>query len=442
LPAATSLFTSLYPYTHGISKRSTDNLLAPDIKTLPEILKKNGFRTAAFTGGLDYYRGFGHMRGFQITDDNPNFTGFNVTLKQAEEWLAKKPPGRFFLFIHGYDAHCPFTPPKEFKGRFSGSSGKKAAIDYTKCVRAVRTSTKTYDAFYMGGCTPFRTSSNCPPVKPVVLTQDDINYLKDLYDEEVLSVDCRIGKFLGSLDGNILQKTLIIILSEHGEMFAKHGRFGRPGTLRGAFYDDVVHVPLLIRLPETAGRRLHGLVELTDIMPTVLEFLQIHPHQKMQGRSLMPLMVNGRKIHDYVHTGLAFNLAAPPQKARTKTFSERILGMFKAHDFPSPRMWTRSYTEVIRSLDWKLLREVDFPDFDKDTSTRTVRKETFELYNMRTDPDEFVDMTDAHPDVAQKLKIKLDEWVRKSKNFVPYYPSTKKIPDSLLKDAKEHGYWQ
>ncbi len=86
------------------------------------------------------------------------------------------------------------------------------------------------------------------------------------------------------------EKTIIIILSEHGEMFAKHGRFGRAGTTRGTMYDDVIHIPLIIKLPHSSGERVEGLAQIIDIMPTLLDILGIHPALEIQGRSLLPLI--------------------------------------------------------------------------------------------------------------------------------------------------------
>lgn len=433
LPATTSLFTSLYPYTHKVIHRYKTNLLDENIKTLPEVLKENNYKTAAFTGGLDYYKDFGHMQGFEYTIDNPNFSGFEVTLSQAKTWLSENLNNKFFLFIQGYDAHAPFTPPPEFKGVFSDPKGKNITVDTRFCLRGIKNSESKYVAHYIPQDDPFAgtqpkkrrkpTKLPVPKEKEVLLTQDDIEYLRDLYDEEVLYVDNMVGNFLSSLSKEVLDKTIIIIYSEHGEMFAKHGRFGRAGAIRGTLYDEVVHVPLIIKFPQGCNKKISGLVQIIDIMPSVLDFLDIPFFQKIQGKSLLPLFNDSEPINEYVYAGLPYN-------AESKDVEKSIARFF----YP-----TKSINESIRNFNWKLLREVNFLDpiihFGKQT------EEKFELYNLQDDPEELKNVFDDYPKVAEDLKGKLNNWAVWSKQFALYQPTDIEIPEKLIRDAKEHGYW-
>jgi arylsulfatase A-like enzyme len=422
LPVATSLFTSLYPYAHKIFNRDIRNLLDEDIETLPELLKENGYKTAAFTGGLDYFRGFGHMRGFDETDDNPNFTGFEVTLKQAGKWLSRGQNGKFLLFIHGYTAHSPFDPPEKFRGTFSNPQGRNITVDHKRSVRGFENSQGgTYQAYYAGAFPIFRNPDfsfeKARPVK-VILTQDDINYLRDLYDEEVLYQDSLIGDFLDSLDERMLNNTIVIIFSEHGEMFAKHGRFGRAGTIRGTLYDDVIHIPLVIKISGFPGRVVKGLVQVIDIMPTILDMLGIPLPEKIQGRSLLPLINGERDVNDFVYAGSEFNvgkLTAPPF-------------------YPY-----RSINESVRNYSWKLIHEIVFSHPSSDIDE--IKEERFELYNVLEDPAELIDLIDEYPMVAQGLRKKLIRWSGQSKRFLSAQPTTKQLPGRLLEDARRHGYW-
>lgn len=425
LPVATSLFSSLCPYTHKIFNRDIQNTLNKSIKTLPEILRENNYKTAAFTGGLDYYKGFSHMRGFEYIDENPNLTGFEVTLAQAENWLSQNSDKKFFLFIHGYTTHSPFDPPKEFKGIFSNPKGKNITVDYKRSIRGFKASdNNTYEAYYAGGTPWFRGPHPIGQEKEVVkiiLTQDDINYLRDLYDEEVLYEDFMIGKFLNSLDKTILNNTIIVVFSEHGEMFAKHGRFGRAGTIRGTLYDDVIHISLIIKLPERQDKRVNGLVQIIDIMPTIIDLLDIPSSQKIQGKSLLPLINTGKSVNEYVYAGLQFNVGKP---------------------VPQPPFYLfRSINESIRGRKWKLIREITFADTSSNTDQK-IAEETFELYNLQDDPDELINLTDKHPNITKDLKERLSRWVKWSQGFASVYPSTQKIPSKLLEDARKHGYWE
>ncbi len=420
LPVATSVFTSLYPYTHKVMDRYHGNSLDKQIKTLPELLRDSNYTTAAFTGGLDYKSIFGHMQGFEVTDNNANFSKFQVTLPQAKKWLAKNSDKKFFLFIHGYDAHPPFEPPKQFAGRFSSPQGKKITIDHRFTLRGFKNSKDEYVAYYLKHDNPSRAQMKLPEKIEVKLTQDDIDYLRGLYDEDVLSVDAQVGKFLNSLSKKILDKTIIVIFSEHGEMFAKHGRFGRAGAIRGTFYDEVVHVPLIIKVPHVSGRRIEGLAQLVDIMPTILDILGIPFSQKVQGESLLSLINDFGPVNDYIYGGTIYNKERPE---------------------PYPYYKVQSLNEYIRDKKWKLIHEINLSKTDENSVLNSGEKETFELYDIQRDPEEYRNLADEYPEIAKDLKEKLSRWAEWSEKYLPVYLSSKNIPKNMIEDARKHGYW-
>lgn len=420
LPVATAIFTSLYPYSHKVMDRYHGNLLDKDIKTLPQALRDFGYKTAAFTGGLDYKNIFGHMQGFEVMDNNDNFSKFEVTLPEAKKWLAENSGKKFFLFIHGYDAHSPFEPPKQFEGKFSNPKDKKITIDHRFTLRGFRNSEQEYTAYYLKHDDPVRAKMRLPQEKEVKLTQDDIDYLRDLYDEEVMSVDAEVGKFLNTLSKKVLAKTIIIVFSEHGEMFAKHGRFGRAGAIRGTFYDEVIHVPLMIKVPQIRGRRIKGLVGLIDIMPTILDILGVPYSQKIQGKSLLPLINEDGLLNDYIYGGTIYNQGRPE---------------------PHLYYTVESSSEYIRDDKWKFLHEKNFTKDDSNSGGKSADKEIFELYNIEKDPGEYVNLADKYPQILEDLKEKLNKWAQWSQEYLPVYLSSKEIPKSLIEDAREHGYW-
>jgi arylsulfatase A-like enzyme len=422
LPVGTSLFTSLYPFAHRVTARGARNALSPAVPTLPEILKRAGYATAAFTGGLDYYKGFGHMRGFDTAPDNPDFSGYETTLPQASRWLSEHERERFFLFIHGYDAHCPFAPPAPFRGTYSRRTAA-VTVDESRCARGVETAAGDYAIEAGSRCELDRNTLECLPgafradSKPVVIKRDDIDYLRDLYDESVLGVDAKVGKFLASLSTQTLAQSVIVVYCEHGEMFAKHGRFGRPGAFRGAFYDDVLRVPLLVRLPAPVRGRVRALVELTDVMPTVLDLLGLpaDSKMKMQGKDLRPLLEGkDAPVHDFVYAGMTFDLGRP--WISTGPVKE---------------------CSAIRDRDWKLIREEGLPR----NGPHPHGGVDLNLFHVSEDPGEQRDAAAAHPDVVARLLKKLQAWRRDCPLGLPSDVSTQEIPPSLLQHAREHGYW-
>jgi arylsulfatase A-like enzyme len=392
---------------------------------MPEIMKAAGYRTAAFTGGLDYMKIFGHMRGFETVADNPPFTKFAVTIPQAADWLSKNSDGRFFLFVHGYDPHPPFTPSNRFKGVFSSTAGRNVTVDPEFVYRGYRETNDKEMTVYYNKPTGFPlwngggASEPGGPPRKTTLTRDDIDYLRDLYDEEVMDVDQAVGDFLNSLKKELLDKTIVVVLSEHGEMFAKHGRFGRTGDIRGVLYDDVVHVPLMIRFPGVEGRRLHGLVQVVDIMPTLLEVLNIHAPAKIQGTSLTPLIDKNTPVNEFVYAGSRYN------------------ALVYRDAFPPYDIVTTN--EYIRNDKWKLIHEILFNP--KKGPAAKTSEETWELYDIKNDPGEAVNSAAAHPDIVKDLAARLNQWGESARKFVQGRPSARDIPKDVLQKAREHGYW-
>src|SRR3989338_1333709 len=395
LPVATSLFTGLYPYSHGVLERQrVAASLKEDLGTLPEILRNRGYRTAAFTGGLDYSVGNPHMKGFEIVDealkDGPadliaGQKGLGATLQKAFAWTTERSGEKFFLFVHGYNAHCPFVPSEDFRGIFSGALAKKVSIDGAYCYRGYET---TNDGTTIVNFRRLNQEVRNVkeffdiPWEKVTLSADDIQFIKDLYDEAILSVDKLVGDFLSSLDPAVADKTIVVVFSDHGEMFARNGRFGRAGAIRGTFYDDVLHVPFMVKSPNLLPGRGDGLVQIIDAMPPLWDMIGNPDTSVRQGKNLEPLIFGGKALNEYVFAGSDFNFG----------------------DHTAPYTTKRS-SESIRNATWKLIREADL--------SSVTRK----LYNLDDDPGETKNVVTKYPDVTDELTNKLSERDAYVKNF-------------------------
>jgi len=415
LPVATSLFTSLYPYSHKIMNRFIDNFLDENIQTLPEILSAQGYKTAAFVGGLDYSNSFGHMRGFEDFEEAMqedvlaiSFSGFGPTLAKGLGWLEENSKEKFFLFLHGYDAHCPFDPPAAFTGIFSRSAGKDITVDNKYCLRGFKSAENdSYEAYY------YREGAK----KRVTMTKNDITYLEDLYDEEVLSVDALVGSFLDNLDKTIADNTIIIVFSDHGEMFAKHGRFGRAGGVRGTLYDEVVHIPMIMKIPKQNGKRISGLLQMIDVMPSLLDILGLQQPRGLQGKNVVPLITGEiLEINDYVFTGSEFGI----EEGRLTW----------------PAYTTQSVNESLRSKGRKLIYEAQLDEKGK------IAEEAYEFYNLNDDPDELYNLVDKEPVEAARFKKILKNWASSAKGYDAETLSVPQLlPPEIIESSKEHGYW-
>ena len=264
-PAVASLFTSRMPSEHGV-RRIFDKLDRRQ-PTLAEGLKSLGLRTCGVISHLVLGAEFGYARGFDRYLDSPvgghrSVTSHEVTdlaISSLDE-LAGDP---FFLFVHYFDPHWFYNHHPDFD-RTSGYRGRLLPGMEIGSLRAIRDE----------------------------LTAEDIDYLSDLYREEIAYTDFHIGRLLAHLDEvGLGDDTLVILTADHGEEFMEHGWIGHTASL----YEELIHVPLIFRLP---GRLPACVVEtpvsLLDVMPTVLDLVGLtEPDENWRGISLLQGMQTG-----------------------------------------------------------------------------------------------------------------------------------------------------
>jgi arylsulfatase A-like enzyme len=257
-PSHMSIMTSLPPSQHG-ARSGTQALSAP-APMLAEWLRAEGFATAAFTENarLDRRRGFG--RGFDVYVENKSSDLLNPvgdierTFQQGRDWLARNRSLRSFLFLHTYQVHAPYAPPPRYRSLFVDRSVAAGEPEIAS-----------------------------QPRRPV-----------DDYDREIRYVDDELGKLFEWLDDQeLLDRTLVVVTSDHGEAFLEHGYIGH-GSLP---HEEVVHVPLLMRGPGVPrGRRVASLAGHIDLLPTVLELLGIASPPAARGRSLALSLLGNESI--------------------------------------------------------------------------------------------------------------------------------------------------
>ncbi|NQV93511.1 sulfatase [Candidatus Kaiserbacteria bacterium] len=409
LPSATSVFTSQYPYTHGTNNREEKKAIVE--LTLADILKSSGYKTAAFTGGGDYDRVYGLNKGFDTYIDSDYFAGLKDRVPLAIEWLKDNQDDKFFLYVQGFDSHCPFNPPAPYDTMFIESKNMPIQEDaQTKrnfCLRGFKDDSDGKDIY--------RTYhfQQGDPI-PVDLTGEDVEYLTSQYDGEIAMTDDSVGMFLDYLKSRgLLKNTVVVIYSEHGEMFGKHGRFGRAGTNRGTLYDEVVHVPLVIKNPKAeTGKKIDGLVQLIDILPTMLNMLSIKfPNtNNFQGKSLFPLILNDEEVNRYVYAGAEFG--------------KDVFDFFSVS----------SVNESVRDKKWKLIHEV---------LNNSDSEETWELYDISTDLQEQKNLINQEQEIFDELKGKLVEW--RSDVVVSDYETVDETlepaPADLIEESRKRGYF-
>jgi arylsulfatase A-like enzyme len=240
--------------------------------TLAGLLHHHGWRTAGFTDGGTMSEEMGFARGFQRFDDAN--LGLAESLPKALAWLDEVEGGAapFYLFLHSFDVHLPYDPPPPWDRRFGP--------DYRGPVTGERTRP------LLRGVRRIFEGLRVPPVE---LSPADRERVNALYDGEIAKTDALLGGLLARLDGASLRDdTLVVVLSDHGEEFWEHGSVLHSHTL----YQELLHVPLLVRVPAWRERahRIAARVSMLDLLPTLLELLDVPPPSDLRGRSLVPLM--------------------------------------------------------------------------------------------------------------------------------------------------------
>ncbi len=248
-----TILTGLLPSVHGVTDFGVP--LSPQHVTAAELLKKQGYQTAAFIGavildsstlapGLD--RGFDFYDNFPKTDSkdsNEKNGGKNKerwgrverrgmeVVNHAETWFEKHPNGPHFVWVHLYDPHDPYEPPPPFSEK----------------------------------------------------------YKDHLYDGEIAYADSAVANWIAFLKkSGVYDNAIIIVSGDHGEGLGEHGE-----ETHGLFlYDSTLHIPLILKTPGAAhrGTVIDAQVRTTDILPTILSTTGVTAPAELNGESMLPLI--------------------------------------------------------------------------------------------------------------------------------------------------------
>jgi arylsulfatase A-like enzyme len=333
LPSHLSIMTSLNPPQFGITRRDGKNFsqerttlrLAERVVTLPEVLSDHGYRTAAFTdGGLVLGR-YGLDQGFDHFEANGYdgtrwHSGMKLVISNLTRYLERLPSDDrpLFLFLHTYEIHDPYSAPPPFQSFFTDSESEGTYDDFT------------------------RTHGFVPRQGPLEehrsrLTQQEIAWVRGLYDNGIRAADSMIGNLVERLRSHRLYDSAhFVVLSDHGEEFDDHGRFGHGPSV----YRELASVPLIWRLPggKNGGAVREGPVALLDVAPTLLDVVGIPVPVSFEGRSLAGLLegedvgewMSERRI--YTDTPNLFFDVAGLRRGRWKVVRKARTGAVEVYD--------------------------------------------------------------------------------------------------------------
>jgi len=275
LPSHASIFTSMIPEHHR-AFRSTERPLPDEAVTMAEILFRAGYRTGGFTAGAQMHEKYNVDQGFDVYDsfeqEMTHESRFSDIVAKGKDFLEEHGDEQFFLFLHTYEVHTPYTPPPEYLQAFDpdydGDLGDEITLQYLRSV--------------------FEN-----PVR-LRVSEKDQRHIVAAYDGEIRNMDAAFGDLVAYLrERDLYDNTLIVFTSDHGEEFGERGRHGwHSWTL----YDELLTVPLLIKLPGSryGGRTVGEVARGIDLLPTMVDLLDIDTTQPFEGTSLMDRVLNRR----------------------------------------------------------------------------------------------------------------------------------------------------
>lgn len=360
-PSHASILTGRYPTSHGLTW--WDNRLEPTVETLAECLGRENYASAMFSPlgmgvGNDLGQGFG-----RIIERNTAFQDFKFPIANepdyliasgdklndfALKWIASERKTPFFTWHHYYDAHRPF---------------------------AIFTRNRPFVSDDRKG-DPFGNSSNgdyqLDPEERAArgIDLDDAKYLIDRYDSGLLDLDAKVGVLLEDLRASgTLDRSIVVITADHGEAFAEYDE--EWFTHDPFLFDAVTHVPLLVRFPHAkfGGQTRDQLVQLIDVMPTLLDYLDVDEPDLVQGVSLRPVIENGADVNDYVASERRGRTWEPGPDGGTVELPKERVGARRSMRWRNVRLVVETHGEQVRLYAPKQGEPESEQPFDPDSNS-------------------------------------------------------------------------
>lgn len=258
--AVASLFTGLLPESHGVLVRR--DALSEETTTLAELLQGAGYRTLSLLANGNIGRLDGFHQGFEKAWQRLGGPRHRARAMSAEAlgWLdaTARDPRPFFVYLHVVEPHGPYQPQEPFRSRFARDVSLE--LGSRRSLRGIE-------------------MAPAPPARAVRES------LRALYDAEVATADAAFGQLRAGLERRRLwEKTVVVVLADHGEEFFEHGRWEHGSTLHA----ETLSIPLLIRVPGVgAGRRVRRVAQQVDLLPTLLELAAAPLPPRLDGTSLL-----------------------------------------------------------------------------------------------------------------------------------------------------------
>jgi arylsulfatase A-like enzyme len=374
LPSHASILSGLNPFEHGAIWNGHQPI-RDDILTIPDVLARAGYSTAAFISGHPLKNEFSGL-GSRFDHYDENFEDHerdaSATTDEVIDWLRNSDGRPFFAWVHYFDPHIPYQPPDRYVELFDpGYTG-------------------SLDGRYYRLPMEEKSRINQDPV--------EVRHMLARYDGEIAFVDDQIARLRDSLAGlGLLPNMLLIVTADHGETHGEHDSFFSRDLHKAS-----LHVPLILVFPEeeVAPMRIAEQVRLLDIAPTIWDYLGLGPEPAVEGRSLLPL-VRGQ--------------SSEPRPA------------YSLQLYPPGHPRVMHSTFALREDGYKLL----WGSEQEDPSSPEVA--TWEkLYHVAEDPLETEDMLGDEPPPLEGLRQRLTRWrVQVPEDFLVLRPEDQEWLRSL-----------
>ncbi len=361
-PSYTAIFTGQRGIRTGIVSHSPTEDLPLETPYLSRILANGGYLTAAastlymmrrwFAEGFHYYLNpfAGRQRALlqQVDADDIN--------AMAIPWIKQNADKDFFIFIHYWDPHELYIPPKPYRNLFY--EGK----DPTDPENHSLDNFKKSVLWHLFKRNRDRIRKAAGLAKEIT----DIEFVKAQYDGEIRYVDDKIGEVIQTLtDLGIIDETLFILTSDHGEGLGEHEEYFNHCTV----YEPIIRVPLLIKHQNfPKKKRVKELVQLIDVSYTILELSGTSIPREFEGRSLTPIA------------------------------HEKAEGYQEAYS--NQGLWSAKRALITRD-GWKLIKTID-PGF--------WECPPIELYDLNKDPNETKNLAWKETEIVRDLELKMAKW--------------------------------
>lgn len=413
VPSHATLFTGMYPQTHGCSYERR-LWLDDGFDTMAERFSARGYQTVALNSNYHITHA-NLLQGFDsIVDLKGQYSGlpwryWNTSIGWPARWADKgasgapiwlrnwardirQPDKPFFLFINLLEVHHPYLPPYAERRAFLPKGvSYRDATNY---------------------------SMRFNPQQMELARRNDAKgerIIRALYEAQTLYQDRMLAEIMAALDSiSSKENTLLIITADHGENINDAGRWGHEYEVN----DTLIHVPLVVRYPKLfpAGKRVKGFCEMVDVLPTLYEIAGWPTTgETMPGKSLLPSAFQPKKeIHAYHFPHyLGFSRAVTPPLLT----QEDIL--MRYHDF----------NKVIRTETHKLI-----------WSAQGLHA----LYDLRNDPQETHNIFEENRPLGEELERTLLEWWAAQPGYIRHAPTGKKqyTDPRAIERLRELGYVQ